>query len=355
MRRSHITIAIAILLLVARPAAAQTDPSVPPPPAPGQVPAPDLEGPTTELEPIPIDNGAKENRVVRDAEPGEISHDALAERAPRGRGERVHAPKPPPQAIVERPSGARPQSRAEWVPGYWDWDPARSEFFWMGGVWRVPPQGTIWVGSRWLRDQDGWYRAAGFWSQRRDRVAVATSYDEVVEPAWRKTGPSADRPVDPPTAAPGPDYFYVPGHYAPEGANVTWKPGFWARSQPTWDWVPARWVRRAGGWEFRAGHWVREPDAVDARVALRPGVGSTADDAPVPPGGSEVETDPIAEAEAGITVRRRGRPVVIVPRVGRPYYHVIRPPGLFPYGPGGVIVPDAVPPFVRNILDQVLP
>jgi hypothetical protein len=34
---------------------------------------------------------------------------------------------------------------------------------------------------------------------------------------------------------------------------------------------------------------------------------------------------------------------------------VIRPPGAFPYGPGGVVVPGAVPPFVRRILDRVLP
>ena len=48
-------------------------------------------------------------------------------------------------------------------------------------------------------------------------------------------------------------------------------------------------------------------------------------------------------------------PVVIVgPRIGMPYY-VIRPPGSYPYGPGGVVVPGAVPPFVRRLLDRVLP
>jgi hypothetical protein len=38
---------------------------------------------------------------------------------------------------------------------------------------------------------------------------------------------------------------------------------------------------------------------------------------------------------------------------GVPYY-VIRPPG-YPYGPNGVVVPGAVPPFVRRLLDNVLP
>jgi hypothetical protein len=40
--------------------------------------------------------------------------------------------------------------------------------------------------------------------------------------------------------------------------------------------------------------------------------------------------------------------------VGPPYY-VIRPPGAYPYGPSGVVVPGTVPPFVRRMLDRVLP
>ena len=155
----------------------------------------------------------------------------------------------------------------------------------------------------------------------------------------------ADHPADQPTAAPGPDYFFVPGHYAPLGDQVAWKAGFWARSQPGWDWVPARWVRRAAGWEFRAGHWVLEPDApaVDIRVTGRPAGRAPASESvmpPPPPPGAEDEIDPIAEAEA--RGRRDPGTVVIVPRNRMPYY-VIRPPGSYPYGPGGVIVPGVVP------------
>ena len=110
-------------------------------------------------------------------------------------GDRAHAPKQPPAPIAERPSGMRPQPRAEWVPGYWDWDPARAEFVWMGGIWQVPPPGTIWVGSRWMRDGDGWYRRPGFWSRRREAaVAAATTFADGHQPAWRTTGPPADHP-----------------------------------------------------------------------------------------------------------------------------------------------------------------
>jgi hypothetical protein len=72
-------------------------------------------------------------------------------------------------------------------------------------------------------------------------------------------------------------------------------------------------------------------------------------------------SDPIAEAEASRrpagpsrTVVTEVPPVVIGPVTGMPYY-VIRPPGAFPYGPSGVVVPGAVPPFVRRMLDRVLP
>jgi hypothetical protein len=130
-----------------------------------------------------------------------------------------------------------------------------------------------------------------------------------------------------------------------------------------WDWIPSRWVRRPSGWEFRAGRWAREPDAVEVSVTVggrpanrvvTPGSFQDGDnpksavDQPPPLPGTEDESDPIAQAEAAGQVR------VVVPGTGMRYY-VIRPPGSYPYGPSGVIVPGAVPPFVRRILDQVLP
>ena len=53
------------------------------------------------------------------------------------------------------------------------------------------------------------------------------------------------------------------------------------------------------------------------------------------------------------TVRPLDEPSFVV--VPEPSYYVIRRPGSYPYGPGGVIVPAAVPPFVRDILNRVLP
>ncbi len=267
------TCGVLLSLLIASTAVAQsTDRPTPPPPAPGQVKAPALEGPTTNLEPIPPGRPEADRSSARTAPIDSNSnnvdnnnvvvtrHDALQSTGARSVVKtRVYAPKEPPAVIAERPTGARPQRRSIWVPGYWDWDPVQAEYFWIGGVWQTPPAGTVWVGSRWTRDDRGWYRKMGFWSKQRGGGIVETGYQEVAPPAWRMTGPPADHPADQPGPAPSPNDFYVPGHYAPDGDQVRWKPGFWTSSQPGWDWIPARWVRRPSGWEFRAGHWVREP------------------------------------------------------------------------------------------------
>jgi hypothetical protein len=161
---------------------------------------------------------------------------------------------------------------------------------------------------------------------------------------WRMTGPPAEHPAETATQAPGPDYFFVPGHYAPDGETLAWKAGFWSRSQPGWDWVPARWIRRAGGWEFRDGHWVADPNGSAARIAAKPGPREL-DDRDTPP---VMDDEVIEERPAD-----RGEVRIFVPR--RMPYYVIRPPGSYPYGPAGVVVPGAVPAFVRRILDDVLP
>ena len=192
----------------------------------------------------------------------------------------------------------------------------------------------------------------------------------------RPTGPPPDQPANAPGAAPGPDFFFVPGNYVPDGDQVTWTPGFWARQQPGWDWIPAHWVRRPDAWEFRAGYWVRDPGATDLNAGIgrkstaqSRAAGLSSRDRRVDPGrarfrfrrgpsasrpGAENARDPIAEAEAAERDPYELRRVLVVPGIGMPYY-VIRPPGSYPYGPGGVVVPGAVPPFVRRMLDRVLP
>jgi hypothetical protein len=310
-----------------------------------------------------------------------------ASRPPGSSGARTSAPKAPPSPIPEQPTADRPGPRAQWVPGYWAWDSQRGEFVWFTGSWQVPPRNATWIEGRWERDGSGWTRIPGSWSQPGDVAGLSPAPLEASEPEWRKTGPPANPPDDTPGPAPGPDTFYVPGHYAPEGDRVVWQPGFWAREQPGWEWIPARWVRRPDGWEFRAGSWVPAPTNANRRAAI-PDTGSPfanpsrpedlppALEDPQPPDAT-AQPAPAPEVAPGAPPvgpeTRLGPPIVVGPRVrSRPLpppvagygyvpgpggvpYVVIRPPGSYPYGPTGVMVPAAVPPFVQRLLNQVLP
>lgn len=335
-----------------------------PTPSRGDQPPP-LDGPTLELEPIPA------------AGPGARTDEPAPVADVQARNRRVYTPKEPPQAIVERPTGARPERTAQWAPGYWDWDPAQNDYVWVGGSWQVPPIGSIWVNTRWVRDAGGWYRVPGFWSRRRDRAVVATEFVTAPQPAWQKTGPPADHPDDAPGLAPGPNFFFVPGHYEPAGDRLAWTPGFWARVQPGWDWVPARWVRRPDGWQYRNGSWVLDPatrgPVISRRTTARPGP-SSPPPTPIEPGPPGTEPDagidrllppPTVQSDRDAMndpdeIDPRGigpdvpADVIVGPRIGIPFY-VIREPGSYPYGPAGVVVPGAVPRFVRRLLDRVLP
>jgi hypothetical protein len=183
-------------------------------------------------------------------------HEAF--RAPAGDRQPEHIDQSPPPAIVERPGEAAPSPKARWVEGYWEWNPARKDFDWVTGTWRIPPPGKFWVNGYWRRDEQGWFRVPGFWAERQGTRAQTVR--DVALRDWRREGPPPERPDDPIGPAPGPNYFYVPGEYVPEGDRVVWKPGFWTPSHPGWEWMPARWVREAGGWNFREGRWVRVPN-----------------------------------------------------------------------------------------------
>ena len=328
---------------------------------------PKLEGPTEGA-----GSRADSSRVDAAApEAGGPVHEAFQGHV--ARDDRVRAPKSPPPPMTEEPTNDRPVPQAQWVEGYWAWDPGRNDFVWVAGAWRIPPPGATWVAGRWMRDADGWYRVPGFWNRPRDRTGlVTTSTSTPARPRWRTSGPPADHPDDTPIPAPGPDYFFVPGHYTPEGDHLNWTPGFWAKVQPGWDWIPARWVRLPDGWEFHRGYWSRDPDAAEPhrQDALPPAPANATDASSLPP--PIVESEPDARAaNPPATTPGVPPPIVVLPRRGlymdpdpmgaAPYiygypipYRMIRPPG-YPYGPTGVVVPDAVPPFVQRLLDRVLP
>ncbi len=110
------------------------------------------------------------------------------------------------------------------------------DFVWVTGTWRVSPPAKFWVNSYWRRDDQGWYRVPGFWSDRKtDRID------------FRKNGPPAEHPDDKPGRTPGRRIFLDPGSVFPGRDGVVWKPGFWSKVQPGWSWVPAQWIKQPEG------------------------------------------------------------------------------------------------------------
>lgn len=353
---------------------------------------PALEGPVSGSDLLPDGPPPTPSRpagVVR----SNLLHEAF--RDPKEGQELVRTPKGPPAPIAERPTGDRPSPDAVWVEGYWAWDPSQKDFTWVAGAWRVPPRDRIWVSGRWVRDEGGWTRVPGFWSQRRIARRVAQTVPAPDDPtastpsstpaptpgvappvsseartaggsapAWKQTGPPTTAPADVPGQAPGPDAFYVSGHYVPRGNQVVWLPGYWAKARPGMDWVPARWVRRADGWDFRPGYWAPDtartandatappPTTVESQprevqgsgTASAAGAGPNA--APLPGPGPR---DPIAEAESAtrpptvvetpssVTVAP-GNTIVTTPGVVVRSYPMVRPPVVgvppYPYGYG---------------------
>lgn len=331
---------------------------------PVEPPRAEVDAPTAEVRTVPIPEAVEPGPAV------DAAHEATrpeGDPAPASR-----APKAPPIPVEERPSEDRPDASSRWVSGYWSWDDRLDKFVWVPGTWVIPPQGRFWVDGTWRRDENGWYRVRGFWSSRRDttvaRPAATAAFD------WRRTGPPAP-PAEDPGDAPAPNTFYVPGHYEParDGRELVWVPGFWSASQPGWDWMPARWVRLAGGWDYRPGHWVKEgspsgPLDVNRHLVARP-----RDDREFIPASGLDRDEHVGVQEPAIIDDRAAAPpgsgesrALVTP--GR----IDLPPGVYvvpgyppyTYGPyryyDGRLVPRGavlpyVPPFVRGLLDRVMP
>lgn len=156
----------------------------------------------------------------------------------------IVVPKQPPAEIEELPAEIRPDNpAAEWIGGYWSWDEERSDFIWISGIWRVPPQGFHWVAGYWNQTPEGYQRVSGFWAPiQTEEIAYLPP-----PPGSLENGPNVP--------APSPNHFWVPGVWGYQDGRYVWRGGYWAQGQTNWVWVPAHYVWTPGGYVYVTGYW----------------------------------------------------------------------------------------------------
>ncbi len=171
--------------------------------------------------------------------------------------------KEPPEPINEEPPEFRPEGEnIQWIPGYWGWDIASEDFVWVTGVWRALPPDQQWIPGYWTKTEAGWQWISGFWT--------AVTSEELVylpqPPETIEAGPS--------TAAPGDDFFWIPGNWQYDQNQYNWQAGYWTQGYDDWVWIPSRYVWTPSGCIYRVGYWdygIQNRGTVFAPMVFRTG------------------------------------------------------------------------------------
>jgi hypothetical protein len=153
-------------------------------------------------------------------------------------------PKAPPAPIAELPPEQKPEgANVQWIPGYWAWDDARTDFIWVSGLWRVIPPGRQYVPGYWQEAQGGSQWVPGYWG-----MSDATQVQYLsAPPTSLENGPTSPQPA--------PDSTWAPGMWAWQSNQYLWRPGFWVPNQPGWLWVPASNSWTPNGYVSNPGYW----------------------------------------------------------------------------------------------------
>lgn len=105
--------------------------------------------------------------------------------------------------------------------------------------------GRVWVRDHWEHRGDEWVFHRGRWVAGGRGPEVVG----VVAP------PPPAYKVETVPAPPGPDNFWIAGHWRWEGGSHVWVPGRWETRRSEEVWVPAHWVHQRHDWRFIEGHW----------------------------------------------------------------------------------------------------
>ncbi len=72
---------------------------------------------------------------------------------------------PPPLPLYAQP--LVPGEGYIWTPGYWSWNPADDDYYWVPGTWVLAPMpGQLWTPGYWAFEGAGYFWHAGYWGSQ---------------------------------------------------------------------------------------------------------------------------------------------------------------------------------------------
>jgi hypothetical protein len=156
---------------------------------------------------------------------------------------------PPPERMEAVPRSPGPGFN--WIRGHWGWRHER--WVWIDGRWdRAPRAGQAWIAGQWVARGNGWVWIEGHYAV----MAPPPPQGPVSGELYASEAPPA--PIyEAVPAAPGPDFFWIGGHWNWNGRWV-WVHGYYNRHphfHPGGGWEAGRWERRDNRWVWHDGHW----------------------------------------------------------------------------------------------------
>ena len=157
---------------------------------------------------------------------------------------------PPPERMEVIPQDPGPGYI--WIRGHWVWRHERWE--WFDGHWdRVARPGYAWIPGQWVARGSGWVWIEGHYSTQPPPPPPRPGQQVEVVASEAPPTPIVEAiPV-----APGPEFFWIGGHWHWNGGWV-WIRGHFDRHphfHPGAYWEAGRWDRRGGSWVWHEGHW----------------------------------------------------------------------------------------------------
>ena len=149
--------------------------------------------------------------------------------------------KAPPELIDEvAPEYKLEGNSVQWIPGYWAWDDAQSDFIWISGILRDVPPNRRWIPGYWDAEDEGHHWISFIWTEE-------TQHELGYLPA-----PPASLEQGSSTNAPSEENFYVPGNWTHQDDNYRWSADHWQPLVENWIWIPARYVWTPNGCVYQS-------------------------------------------------------------------------------------------------------